>query len=119
MGERQWCPSMTLDLDPQKAVDFLRDHATLIAKAKAERIYLEQFLKSKRALLMRESSGGSGAAQEVAALAHPDYVQLVEALRDATEEEERMRWLMVAAQARIEVWRTMSANERRLDGAAR
>ena len=110
---------MTEPIDPQKAVDFLIEHAPILAAAKGQRIYLEQFLKSKKALLMRESGAGSVAAQEVAALAHPDYLFMIEALRDATEVEERERWLMVAAQARIDVWRTMSANERRIDGATR
>lgn len=105
--------------DPNKAVDFLRDHAPLIAKAKAERIYLEQFLKSKRALLMRELTGGSVAAQEVFALAHPDYIALIGSLRDATEDEERLRWMMVAAQARIEVWRSTEASNRAIDRGAR
>lgn len=104
---------------PQKAVDFLIENAPLVAKSKAERIYLEQFLKSKKALLMRESGAGSVAAREVAALAHPDYIALVGSLRDATEEEERLRWLMVAAQARIEVWRSTEASNRALDRGAR
>lgn len=107
------------DFDPQKAVDFLRDHAPVIAAAKGQRIYLEQFLKSKKALLMRESGAGSVAAQEVAALAHPDYIELVEGLRDATEHEERERWLMIAAQARIEVWRSLEASNRAVDRGAR
>ena len=107
------------DLDPQRAVDFLRDNAPIVAKAKGQRVYLEQFLKSKKALLMRESGAGSVAAQEVAALAHEDYIALIAALGDASEEEERLRWLMVAAQARIEVWRSLEASNRAIDRGAR
>lgn len=110
---------MNESIDPQKAVDFLREHAPILAAAKGQRVYLEQFLKSKKALLMRESGAGSVASQEVAALAHPDYIALVEALRDAADAEERERWLMVAAQARIEVWRSLEASNRAVDRGAR
>jgi hypothetical protein len=44
--------------------------------------------------------------QETFAYAHPDYIQILEGIREAVETEERYRWLMTAAQARIEVWRT-------------
>ena len=40
------------EIDPQKAVDYLRDNADKFAKAKAERVYLEEFRKSKKSLLM-------------------------------------------------------------------
>jgi hypothetical protein len=44
--------------------------------------------------------------QEVYAYAHEDYVVLLRGIREAVEAEEKYRWLMTAAQARIEVWRT-------------
>jgi hypothetical protein len=44
--------------------------------------------------------------QETYAYAHPDYIEILEGIREAVEQEERYRWLMAAAQARIEVWRT-------------
>ena len=39
----------------ESALDFLRDNAGKIAKARAERVYLEQFRKSKNALLFDQS----------------------------------------------------------------
>lgn len=98
-----------------KALDFIRDNAPLYAKAKAERIYLEEFRKSKKALLMRaaEIDGHKSAvAQEREAYAHPEYMQLLEALQLAVEEEEKFRWMFVGAQAKVEVWRTIEANRR-------
>ncbi len=44
--------------------------------------------------------------QETYAYAHPDYIQILEGIREAVELEERYRWLMTAAQTRIEVYRT-------------
>lgn len=98
-----------------RSLDFIRDNAPLYAKAKSERIFLEEFRKSKKALLMRaaESAGHkTGAMQEREAYADPEYVQLLEGLRGAVEEEEKYRWLIVAAQAKIEAWRTIEANRR-------
>lgn len=96
-------------------LDFIRDNAKAYAKAKAERIYLEEFRKTKKALCMRaaEASGTSSiSAQERDAYADPEYVELLEALKAATEREEALRWLIVSAQAKIEVWRTIEANKR-------
>lgn len=98
-----------------KALDFIRDTAPLYAKAKSERVYLEEFRKSKKALLMRaaEISGHkSSVSQEREAYAHPDYMELLAALQMAVEEEEKYRWMFVAAQAKIEVWRTIEATRR-------
>lgn len=98
-----------------RSLDFIRDNAPAYAKAKSERVYLEEFRKSKKALLMRsaeESGHKSAAIQEREAYAHPEYMQLLDGLRCAVEEEERLRWLIVAAQAKIEAWRTIEANRR-------
>lgn len=98
-----------------RSLDFIRDNAPLYAKAKSERVYLEEFRKSKKALLMRaaeEVGHKTGAMQEREAYAHPEYMQLLDGLRAAVEEEEKYRWLMVAAQAKIEAWRTIEANRR-------
>lgn len=98
-----------------RALDFIRDNAPFYAKAKAERIYLEEFRKTKKALLMRDAEIAghkSAVAQEREAYANETYRQLLEALRDSVEAEEKFRWQFVSAQARIEVWRTIEANKR-------
>lgn len=98
-----------------RCLDFIRDHAAAYGKAKAERIYLEEFRKTKKALCMKaaEADGFNAVnAQEREAYADPDYQEIVRGLRDAVQEEERLRWLIVSAQAKIEVWRTIEANKR-------
>lgn len=98
-----------------KALDFIRDNATAYAKAKAERVYLEEWRKSKKALCMQAAlaKGVEAAnAQEREAYADPEYQEVLKALKAAVEEEERLRWMIVAAQAKIEVWRTLEANRR-------
>lgn len=96
-------------------LNFIRDNAPHYAKAKSERVYLEEYRKTKKALCMRaaESSGTNAiSAQERDAYADPEYAELLDGLRAAVEEEERLRWMIVAAQAKIEVWRTIEANRR-------
>lgn len=97
------------------ALNFIRDKAPVYAKAKAERVYLEQYRKSKKALCMRDAELNghkSAVLQEREAYADPDYIGLLEGLKAAVETEEKLRWLIVAAEARIEIWRTLSANQR-------
>ena len=50
--------------------------------------------------------------QEIYAYAHPDYIEILEGIKVAVEQEENYRWMMAAAQARIEVWRTNKYSER-------
>lgn len=105
------------DINPHEAVDFIYRQAPKYAKAKAERIYLEEFRKSKKALLMKACGFDAVSAQEREAYGHPEYVALLEGLKEAVETEETLRWSLVAAQARVEIWRTESANNRSVDRA--
>lgn len=103
------------DINIFKALDYLRDTAPAYAKAKAERVYLEEFRKSKKAMLMKtaEVNGYTSAAmQERQAYADPEYLALLDALREATEAEEKLRWMIVAAQAKIECWRSLESSRR-------
>jgi hypothetical protein len=91
---------------PSRAIQYLIDTAPLYAKAKADRMYLEEYRKSIKAQLMSQSGTEVLGKQETFAYAHQDYVGILEGIRQAVEKEENYRWLMTAAQARIEVWRT-------------
>jgi hypothetical protein len=92
--------------EPTKAIQFLIDTAPLYAKAKADRMFLEEFRKSRKAQLASQAGTEVLGKQETFAYAHPEYIEILEGIREAVEKEERFRWLMTAAQARIEVWRT-------------
>jgi len=100
---------------PYKAIDYIIQHAPKFAKAKSERVYLENFLRTKKALLMKEAMETgyeSAAAQEREAYAHPEYDELLKGLAVAVEQEELLRWKLTAATIKGELWRTESANER-------
>lgn len=98
-----------------RALDFIRDNALVYAQAKANRIYLEEYRKTMKALCMQSAEAGGVhaiSAQERDAYATLKYAEHLEALREAIEREEELRWLMVAAQAKIEVWRSLESSRR-------
>lgn len=100
---------------PYKAIDYIITNAPKFAKAKSERVYLEEFRRVKRALLMKqamEMGYESAVAQEREAYSHPEYLEVLQGLAVAIEQEETLRYMLKAAELRSEVWRTESANER-------
>ena len=103
---------MITDAEIEKSVDYLRDNARKAAQAKAERIYLEEYRKVVKALLMREVASESLGGQEARAYADKRYTTHLEALQGAVERDEYHRWMMVAAQAKIEAWRTQQSTQR-------
>ncbi len=107
---------MIEEINVEMALEYIRDNAPDYGDAKAARVFIEQFRKSKKAMLMLEVEG-TGLVRESYAYSHPEYIKLLEDYKTAIEEEEKLKWLMVAARAKIEVWRTQQANNRRVDGA--
>jgi hypothetical protein len=88
-----------------KAVDYLRDHAGDYAVAEAQLVYISEYRKTLKATLMKEyelEGHKTAASQEVQAYADPRYIEHLKALKEATEQRERTRWMLIAAQARIE-----------------
>jgi hypothetical protein len=110
-----------MEIDPNQAIDFMIANSKKYAQARANRVYVEEFRKTLKAELCRDAlSAGFEAvnAQEREAYSHPDYKKHLKAIKEAIEEEERLRWLLVAAQARIDVWRSTEASNRMIDKAA-
>ena len=97
-----------------EAIDFIFQNAPEYAKAKAERVYLEEFRKTKKALLMKVALQKYEAvsAQEREAYAHPEYQELLKGLQAAIEIEEELKWKLEAARLRVEVYRTEEASAR-------
>ncbi len=96
----------------EAAVDWLRDTANEAAQKRAERLYLDEYRKVLRAKLMKQHMDLPVSAQEREALADPKYAEHLQALKTAIDEDEKMRFLRVAAEAKIEAWRSMNANHR-------
>lgn len=103
-------------VDIERLISDWRANVAAYAKAKANQDYLYEFRKSKIAILMNEAlSNGIEAAnaQERYARSHEDYLGLLSGLKAATEEAENLRYRMKIAEARVEIWRTKQANNRR------
>lgn len=99
------------------AKEYIWDNAAVFAKASSEKSYLEAFLKSKLALLMKESTESSFVGKEMDAKAHPEYIALLEAIKTTQELEILLRWRMDSAKIAVEIYRTESANNRTIDRA--
>jgi len=93
----------------------MRESAKPHAQAKSERVHLEQFRKSKKALLMieAEKSGLKTVSErESYAYAHPDYIQLLDALGLAVYREELHKTIIEGCKLSADLYRTKQANNR-------
>ena len=108
--------SIVTDDDVEKALSFLRRNCNVAAKARADRLYLEEFKKTKKAMLMQQAAEGNPSMtiglQEREAYAHPEYLELLEGYRVAIENDEKARFGVLAAQITIDAWRTQESNQR-------
>jgi hypothetical protein len=103
------------DYDPNDAIDFIFKTAPAYAKAKGELAQLEAFKSSLKAIKMAQTDEQSLGAQEREAYRSQEYQDLCKAIGLATESTEAYRWQLVAAQLRIEIWRTDQANNRNIE----
>ena len=108
-----------MDIDPIKAVEYIMKHSSDFAKAKANRVYLENFLRSKKSLLMANAKATTVSGAEAEAYAHPEYISLLMGLREAVEEEEKLKFMLSAAQLKVEIWRSQEATNRAIDSNVR
>lgn len=107
-------------MKPEDAAQEIRTKAAAYGHAKAQRVYLEEFRKSKKALLMKDAlqMGFEAAnAQEREAYADPAYHTLLKGLAAAIEQEETLKWEIEAARLDVEIWRTKEATNRLQDRA--
>ena len=112
-------PAYYNEFNPQASLEAMHKTGPLLAEARAERVWIEEYRKSLKAILMKEHAALPAVAQEREAYADPRYLTHLDALKTAVEAEEAARWRMVTAQAAVEVWRTLSANDRGMDRGTR
>ena len=107
--------------DINDAVDYLYTHGRKFAEARAHRVYLEEYRKSQKSMLMKaalsDGRAKSAVVAEIEAYADPSYLEVLKGLEAAVEAEETYRWGLVSAQARIDVWRSQEASNRAFDKA--
>ena len=100
-----------MEIDPHKAIQYIIEKAPEYAKAKADRVFIENYLRTLKSRLMTEESGTLG-AKEAYAYAHMDYEVQLRGLRDAVEKEENLRYMIEAAKLRVEVFKTQEYTKR-------
>ena len=101
----------------EKAVDWLRENARSMAQARAERLYLEQWIKTVKATLQSEAPVTTSAKAEEWALSSARYLAALQAYKAAIETDEYNRFMLTAAEAKIEAWRSQEST-RRAEGKA-
>lgn len=97
--------------DVEKALDYLAKSAKEYAEAKGRRVWLEEKRKVIKAHAFSLAVGTIG-ERESTAYQSGEYKQCIDDLRDAVVAEETMRAYRVAAEARIEVWRSLESSRR-------
>ena len=96
----------------ERALEWMMDNVTNLAQATANRKYIDDYKKVKWATLVLQAPEGTVAHKEAWASAHPDYSGVLEGLKVAVKEELELKHLFTIAEAKIEVWRTIQANNR-------
>lgn len=105
-------PEFISDEDIEKALDWLRDGAFDLGKAKERAVRAEKMTKHTQAILMQQYNILPVSAQEREAKAHPKFLAALEEEAISAGEYERLKALREAAALKINVWQTMSANNR-------
>ena len=102
------------DEQVQKALDWMREGAAEAAKARAHRVYLDEYLGAMRAKIAAEcmEKGDSATAADIKAKASDAYHGLLLTYREAVELDELYRWRRSSADAVMSAWQTLRATER-------
>ena len=103
-------------LDVEECLNYIRKKAAVLAEAKASRAYLTEYRKCKKSMLMLEAEAKHGITvlgkQENYAYAHPEYVELLDGLRVAIEQETAISLRIKSVELKLDLYRTEQANLR-------
>ncbi len=103
------------DESVQRSLDYLRDSAEEAAVARSQAKTLEKYLGVVEAEQKARNAYKSNAAAQDAARASNEYKQAIEAWKEAIRRDCEFSMLREAASARIEAWRSWSANNRAME----
>jgi len=95
-----------MEINPEKAIRYIQEHAEQYAKAKGDVAYTENYLKVVKAQEANKSTSTTIGGKDTDAYASEEYKQAILANKQAIEEEAHLKFMLIAAQARIEVWKT-------------
>lgn len=106
-------------MDEQEKEGFFHKRARIAeqwSEAKSSLAYLTEYRKSKKAILMKDAERDnprlSGQLQEREAYAHPEYLELLDGLREATRQEALYRQQLITLDQMNEKARSLEATSR-------
>ena len=104
---------MTEDISPFKALDFIRDNAKKLGQLKGSVYAYTELRKTIKARLMLQATDlKTQSEKEAYAYAQESYEKHIKETDDLIAEYEALRLLVIAAEAKIEVWRSLEASGR-------
>lgn len=104
---------MVTDEAAEAAANWIYDNHEVIGDAKGERVKAEEFMRIVKSEIMLRTDGTQG-HKEAVALASLEYKTAVGDYALAVRTESILMTKLKAAETRIEVWRSQSANLRGL-----
>jgi hypothetical protein len=96
----------------EAALAYLASNVEASAEARANKVFMVEGRKVKKAQLMNQSNEPSEAAKERFAYSHEEYQDHLEALKQAIYEDAKHEFRRAAYNATIDSWRTQNANIR-------
>jgi hypothetical protein len=100
------------EVELARALDWLRDNADDLGKAKGRLVKAEYYVKHVEALVMRSSDARSAEMRKADARVDQRWIEATDEEAIAAGEYEKLKALREAAALKIEAWRTEQANYR-------
>lgn len=100
------------EVELAKALDWLRDSADAMGKAKGRLVKADKMLAHIEALMIRASDQTSDEKRKADARASQRYKDQIDEMSEAAAEYEKLKSLREAAALKIEAWRSEQANFR-------
>lgn len=101
---------------PNETFKELEETTIQFAQAEAEKVYLMEYRKSLKAMLMAKAEANSPslaiAKQEREAYADPEYIEFLIGLKAAVEKSMSLRFKIKVIEMKFESWRTKQATNR-------
>lgn len=96
----------------EKALDYLRDTAEAAGEARAQAEHLDEMRHVILARIASKQNEKSEAAKDRLARSTQEYEDFLKGLKEARQRDYEFRNNRIAAQAKIEAWRSQQANYR-------
>ncbi|WP_339674230.1 hypothetical protein [Dasania marina] len=101
-------------LNVDECLNYIRKKASVLAEAKASRAYLPELRKCKKSMPMldAETTHGITVFGKQENYAHPEYIDLLQGLRVAIEQEAAIALRIKSVELKLDLYRTEQANLR-------